>query len=110
MFLTDRELCARWRCSKMKLYRMRRAGKIAWIRPGGCGPYLTHVDEIARIEGRPPPENASAANSCSTRSDGGANVSAGNRNSSKHSEAAAPVNGVGLDGGGNPWDTCPICG
>lgn len=37
----------------------------------------------------PPPENASAANSCSSRSDGGAiKASAGNESSSRHSESA----------------------
>ena len=70
VYYKDKFLMQRWHCSAMKLWRMRKDGKLNSIQLGGCGPYLTSDAEIARIEA--PPENASAANSCSTRSDGGA--------------------------------------
>jgi hypothetical protein len=55
VFSTDPELCSRWRCSPMKLWRMRKAGKLNSIQPGGYGhPWLTSNQEIARIEAPPP--------------------------------------------------------
>jgi hypothetical protein len=51
----DRELEKRWRCSGMKLWRLRKAGKLHSIQIGGCGPYLTSEAEVMRIEA--PPEN-----------------------------------------------------
>ena len=54
VFFTDPELCARWRCSKMKLWRLRQAGKLHSIQLGGRGyPWLTSDEEVARVEGRP---------------------------------------------------------
>jgi hypothetical protein len=53
VYYKDKELEKRWRCSSMKLWRMRRAGKLNSIQLGGCGPYLTSEAEIARIEAPP---------------------------------------------------------
>jgi hypothetical protein len=55
VWFKDRELEKRWRCSGMKLWRMRKAGKLNSIQIGGCGPYLTSEAEVMRIEA--PPEN-----------------------------------------------------
>jgi hypothetical protein len=50
MFLTDPELCLRWRCSMIKLYRMRKADKLRSTKIGGSGPWITSEDEIRRVE------------------------------------------------------------
>ena len=49
----DKDLKKRWRCSAMKLWRMRQDGKLNSIKIGGCGPWLTSDAEIARIEAPP---------------------------------------------------------
>jgi hypothetical protein len=50
-FYTDSELRKRWRCSTMKLWRLRKAGKLHSIQLGGRGyPWLTSAEEVARIE------------------------------------------------------------
>jgi hypothetical protein len=97
VFYKDKDLQKRWHCSGMKLWRMRKDGKLRSIQLGGCGPYLTSEAEVRRVE-EPPPENASAANSCSTRSDGGAiDAKAGNQSNSTDSlaiaESQASMNG-----------------
>ena len=85
VFYRDEELKKRWRCSSMKLWRLRRDGKLYSIQIGGCGPYLTSGAEIARIEA--PPENAKPAPLCQ---EGDGRIA----NEIKHpldSESAAPV-------------------
>ena len=50
-YITDAELKKRWRCSHMRLWRLRKAGKLSKpFKPGGSGPNLTRVEEIRRIE------------------------------------------------------------
>jgi hypothetical protein len=52
VFLTDQELAKRWRCSTMKLWRMRKAKRLHSFQPGGPGgKHLTSLEEVARIEG-----------------------------------------------------------
>ena len=46
VYLKDRDLEKRWRCSGMKLWRLRKAGKLNSIQIGGCGPYLTSEAEV----------------------------------------------------------------
>jgi hypothetical protein len=85
VFYRDEELKKRWRCSSMKLWRLRRDGKLYSIQIGGCGPYLTSGAEIARIEA--PPENAKPAPLCQ---EGDGRIA----NEIKHpldSESAAPA-------------------
>jgi hypothetical protein len=53
VWFKDKYLKERWHCSDMKLWRMRRDGKLNSIQLGGCGPWLTSDAEIARIEGQP---------------------------------------------------------
>ena len=53
VYYKDSDLQKRWRCSGMKLWRMRKAGKLNSIQIGGCGSYLTSDAEIARIESQP---------------------------------------------------------
>jgi hypothetical protein len=49
----DKELLERWKCSKMKLYRMRQDGRLRSVKIGGTGAWLTSDAEIARIEAPP---------------------------------------------------------
>jgi hypothetical protein len=56
VWLKDKYLKERWHCSDMKLWRMRKAGKLNSIQIGGCGPWLTSETEVARIEA--PPDKA----------------------------------------------------
>ena len=53
VYYKDKDLKKRWHCSGMKLWRMRKDGKLNSIQLGGCGPYLTSDAEIARIEAPP---------------------------------------------------------
>jgi hypothetical protein len=50
VFISDAELCKRWRCSVMKLWRMRQDGRLRkGIKPGGGGPnlnYMLHIEDI----------------------------------------------------------------
>jgi hypothetical protein len=53
VWLTDKELCARWRCSPMKLWRMRASGKLRkGTKIGGTGQNLNCLSEVKAIEGR----------------------------------------------------------
>jgi hypothetical protein len=53
VFFRDKELEKRWKCSGMKLWRMRKAGILNSIKIGGTGGWLTSDAEIARIEAPP---------------------------------------------------------
>jgi hypothetical protein len=53
VFISDIELCARWHCKPMKLWRMRQAGKLdPATRPGGGGQNLNVLAHIEDIEAR----------------------------------------------------------
>jgi hypothetical protein len=49
-FFTDKELRARWRCSQMKIWRMRRRGQLKTIKVGGTGRNLTSASEVKGAE------------------------------------------------------------
>jgi hypothetical protein len=52
LFFTDKQLCERWRCSHMKLWRLRQAGKLCKpIKIGGTGANLTPGSVVKAIEG-----------------------------------------------------------
>jgi hypothetical protein len=51
---TDGELCQRWRCTPMKLWRLRKAGKLNSIKIAGGGVWLTSEEEVERVESVPP--------------------------------------------------------
>jgi len=52
IFFTDTELRKRWSCSHMKLWRLRKAGKLPRpIKIGGCGQNLTPASVVMAIEG-----------------------------------------------------------
>ena len=68
LWFKDKYLKERWHCSDMKLWRLRRDGKLHSIQLGGCGPYLTSDAEIARIEA--PPEIVKPAPSGATEGSG----------------------------------------
>jgi hypothetical protein len=83
----------RWQCSDMKLWRLRRDGKLNSIQIGGCGPWLTSDAEVRRIEA--PPENAKPGPSVGAEEAGRTAVK------TKHpldSESAAPAQ-VSKNGG-----------
>jgi hypothetical protein len=67
-YYKDPVLMQRWGCSPMKLWRMRKAGKLNSIQIGGCGPWLTSDAEVARIEA--PPEIAKPRPCASTQGTG----------------------------------------
>jgi hypothetical protein len=51
VFYTDKQLCERWQCSHMKLYRLRKSGKMSPpIKFGGTGPNRTTASEVKRVE------------------------------------------------------------
>jgi hypothetical protein len=53
-YLTDRELCARWRCGGMKIWRLRKEGRLPKpfkLGGGPTGKNLTALAEVLRIEG-----------------------------------------------------------
>ena len=50
VYLTDKQLCRRWQCSQMKLYRLRQRGLLKSMKVGGTGPHLTPVDHVAELE------------------------------------------------------------
>jgi hypothetical protein len=68
VYYKDKDLKKRWHCSGMKLWRMRKDGKLNSIQLGGCGPYLTSDAEIARIEA--PPDIVKPAASPGRENDG----------------------------------------
>jgi predicted DNA-binding transcriptional regulator AlpA len=50
-FFTDKELRERWKCSQMKIWRLRDKGKLPKpIKIGGVGVNLTRVSEIKALE------------------------------------------------------------
>ena len=49
-FYTDRQLRARWQCSSMKLWRLRRRGFLRAIKVGGTGLNLTPRSEVKAAE------------------------------------------------------------
>jgi hypothetical protein len=49
-FFTDKELQARWKCSPMKLWRLRQAGKLRTIKIGGTGNNLTPASNVKELE------------------------------------------------------------
>jgi predicted DNA-binding transcriptional regulator AlpA len=59
VFFTDKQLCARWQCSHMKLWRLRRSGKLPKpIKIGGGGLNLTPASLVARLEEGPDDRSA----------------------------------------------------
>ncbi len=51
LFFTDKQLCDRWQCSHMKLWRLRRAGKMPLpIKIGGAGANLTPESVVRSME------------------------------------------------------------
>ena len=50
VFYTDKQLRDRWKCSAMKLWRLRRRGLLMSIRVGGTGHYLTPASAVAAVE------------------------------------------------------------
>src|SRR5262245_30542798 len=102
MFYVDAELCERWRCSKMKLWRMRRDGKLNSIRPGDCGQWLTSEDEVRRIEA--PPDIRKPAPSVGAEEGRSKDGLAGSQTKSENSEACPreqePAAVMHLNGGG----------
>jgi hypothetical protein len=67
VFYKDKDLRQRWQCSTMKLWRMRKAGKLNSIQLGDCGPWLTSETELQRIEA---PPNTKPARSAATEQGG----------------------------------------
>jgi hypothetical protein len=52
-WLTDEELISRWQCSRMTLWRMRRAKKLSKARKiGGLTRNLTSLAEVEALEAR----------------------------------------------------------
>lgn len=50
-FYTDKQLRARWQCSNMKLWRLRRQGKLKPpVKIGGTGPNLTPASQVKALE------------------------------------------------------------
>jgi hypothetical protein len=51
IFFTDKELRKRWKCSQMKLWRLRRLGKLKKpMKIGGSGINLTPGSEVKSVE------------------------------------------------------------
>jgi hypothetical protein len=50
VFYTDKELRERWKCSPMKLWRLRQRGNLKAIKVGGTGPNLTPLSEVEAVE------------------------------------------------------------
>jgi len=49
-FYTDEQLRKRWKCSHMKLWRLRQAGKLRTVKIGGGGRNLTAASEVKSLE------------------------------------------------------------
>jgi hypothetical protein len=49
-FLTDKELRKRWKCSQMKLWRLRQMGKLHTVKIGGVGVNLTPASNVRQLE------------------------------------------------------------
>jgi hypothetical protein len=54
LHFTDADLCERWRCTDMKLWRLRKIGALHSIKIAGQGKWLTSAEEVARVESMPP--------------------------------------------------------
>jgi hypothetical protein len=54
LHFTDADLCKRWRCSGMKLWRLRKIGALNSFKVAGQGDWLTSEEEVARVESMPP--------------------------------------------------------
>jgi hypothetical protein len=50
VFYTDEELRKRWKCSSMKLWRLRDAGKLKSVKIGGVGNNLTPASNVKELE------------------------------------------------------------
>ena len=50
IFFTDKQLCKRWQCSQMKLWRLRKKGLLKSIKVGGVGVNLTPASQVIRLE------------------------------------------------------------
>jgi hypothetical protein len=50
LFFTDKQLRERWKCSHMKLWRLRKRGLLRPIKVGGIGPNLTPSSEVKAAE------------------------------------------------------------
>jgi hypothetical protein len=50
---TDSELCKRWKCSEMKLWRLRKIGALNSFKIAGQGKWLTSEEEVVRVESAP---------------------------------------------------------
>jgi len=50
IFFTDKQLCKRWQCSHMKLWRLRKKGVLESIKVGGAGVNLTPASLVMRLE------------------------------------------------------------
>jgi hypothetical protein len=52
-YYTDQQLCDRWHCSKMKLWRLRQQGLLrGTFKLGGVGPNLTPEENVEELEGQ----------------------------------------------------------
>jgi hypothetical protein len=49
-FFTDKELRKRWKCSQMKLWRLRQMGKLQTVKIGGVGINLTPASLVRQLE------------------------------------------------------------
>jgi hypothetical protein len=49
-FYTDKQLRERWKCSNMKLWRLRQQGKLKSVKIGGAGTNLTPASEVKALE------------------------------------------------------------
>jgi len=50
IFFTDKQLCRRWQCSQMKLWRLRKKGVLESVKIGGVGVNLTPASLVMRLE------------------------------------------------------------
>lgn len=51
VFFTDEELCSRWQCGRMTIYRMRKSGRLPPpIKIGGTGRNLTSREKVIALE------------------------------------------------------------
>ena len=50
VIFTDKQLCRRWQCSQMKLWRLRQKGILKSTKVGGVGVNLTPASQVIRLE------------------------------------------------------------
>lgn len=60
VFYTDKELRKRWKCSAMKLWRLRQKGQLKAMKVGGTGLNLTPSSEVEAVE-KPARQSEAAA-------------------------------------------------